>query len=182
MKHIKVSSNAVVGSPFTLAKNYTKEDGTTITNVKNLTVAEKVAIGLYPVVEPATAAEWETQVVYTIGAEEVTVSHTAEPLEVYKQKKIAALYEQKNQELDALVEGYSRLEVATWPSIQADVLAYGIDSSIGLAMQQAIDTSGYDAAGLAALLLPRIQAQATILAERKAEATAIMAASTHVEV
>ena len=181
MKHIKVSSNVVVGQPFTLAKNYVAPDGSTVTNVASLSVAEKVAVGLYPFVDVAHA-EWETDVTYTVNAENVTASYVAIPLADYKQQALAKVYEQKNAELDKLVEGYSQLEVATWPAIQADVAQYGVDGTVGVAMQQAIDTSGYDAAGLAALLVPRINQQATILAERKAMATAIMAAGTHAEV
>ena len=181
MMHIKVSNNAVEGLPFTLAKNYVTPEGATITNVLSLSATEKVALGLYPYIAVAHAA-WETVVAYAINAADVTATFTAMPLADYKLQEVDAAYRVANRALDALVAGYSQLEVATWPAIQADILAYGVDGTVGAAMQGAIDSSGYDAAGLAALILPRIQQQADIYVDRKAQVVAIMAAATHSEV
>ena len=169
------------GTAFTLPKNLKLADGSTIANAPSLSDADLVALGVYKVIETPRQA-WEVLDTYTTAGGVATEVNATTPLEEYKVRKISALYADKNRQLDALVAGYSQLEIATWPAIQADVLAYGSGGVVGIAMQAAIDTSGYDAQSLEALLLPRIQAQATILAERKAEATAIMAAATHVEV
>ena len=169
------------GTAFTLPKNLKLADGSTVANAPSLSDADLEALGVYKVIETPRQA-WEVLDTYTTAGGVATEVSATIPLEEYKVRKVSALYEDKNRQLDALVEGYSQLEIATWPAIQADILQYGIDSSVGVAMQQAIDTSGYDAPSLEALLLPRIQAQATIYTARKAEATAIMAAGTHLEV
>lgn len=162
--------------------------GAVIANFNKLSEAEKITYGYYPLEDqtPVFDARFNTAVLptYTVLAAKVTVAYAVveSPLETYKQQEIAKAYAAANSQLDQLVEGYSQLEVATWPAIQADVLAYGTSGLVGAHMQRAIDSSGYDAEGLEALLLPRIQQQATILARRKADAEAIMAALTHAEV
>ena len=181
IKYVQVIDAEVIGSPFTLPRNFIKPDGATIVNIASLSAEEKVAIGLYPYIAEAHAA-WETVAAYAINAENVTATFTAMPLADYKKQEVNKVYASANVELDALVAGYSQLEVATWPAIQADILAYGVDGTVGTAMQGAVGSSGYDAAGLAALILPRIQQQADIYVDRKAQVVAIMAAATHSEV
>ena len=185
--YIKVSNNQVTGGSFELPNKYKLPDGSTTNGLKDFMVAELIAIGIYPLVDNSpTPEKWQEFIdsTYVIGAAAVTVTnnYSSLSLDAYKQRKIDALYEDKNSQLDQLVAGYSQLEVATWPAIQADILQYGIDATVGAAMQGAIDTSGYDAPSLEALLLPRIQQQATILSDRKTQAEAIMAAGTHLEV
>ena len=185
--YIQVSNNLVAGGSFALPKKYKLPDGSTTNGLKNFSASELKAIGIYPLIDASVVPEaWQEFVdsTYVVSENEVTVTNNYSSLSLaaYKQRKIAALYEDKNNQLDALVEGYSQLEVATWPAIQADVLQFGVDASVGAAMQVAIDTSGYDAQGLSDLLLPRIQAQATIYAARKTEAGAIMAAVDHASV
>ena len=182
MMHIKVSNNTVEGLPFTLARNYVTPEGVTITNIQSLTAVEKVAIGLYPYVAVAHAA-WETVVAYAINAENVTATHTAMPLADYKQQVIKGTYAAAKALLDAQAEGYSTVEIADWPAIQADVAAYNLDNTnVGVAMQVAADSSAYDVAGLAAMITPLIAYKVAVQADRKAQVVAIMAAATHSEV
>ena len=182
MLHIKVSNNAVEGLPFTLAKNYVTPEGVTITNAASLTAVEKVAIGLYPYIAVAHAA-WETVVSYAVNAGDVTATFTAMPLAEYKKQVIKDTYAAAKALLDAQAEGYSAVEIADWPAIQADVAAYNLDNTnIGVAMQAAADSSAYDIAGLSAMITPLIAYKAEVQADRKAKVVAIMAAATHSEV
>ena len=187
MLYAKIT-NAEVTSIGKLPKIFKTNKGANISNFNLMSDSEVKAYGFLPVVDttPAFVAAYNTLSLpaYTIEADQVTLLYTVTQKDIleYKQEKIAAAYQAANNQLDTLVQGYSQLEVATWPMIQADVLAFETTGVIGSYMQAAIDTSGYSAQGLADLLLPRFAEQATILAARKTAVEAIMLAGTHSEV
>jgi len=173
--------------PMHLPYTYRLDDGSMQSGFDRLTDAKRISLaGVYPLVETQTIEPWQSKSlpVYEYTATECSVTYTLtdKPLEIYKQEKIAAAYQAANNQLDSLVQGYSQLEVATWPMIQADVLAFTASAVIGQYMQAAIDTSGYTAQGLADLLLPRFAEQAAILATRKTTVEAIMLAADHAAV
>ena len=183
MECIKINTS----TQFALPRIFKLDDGSTITNFHKLTDEERINLaGVFPVVEAQTLSKWQARhtPVYVFSATKATVTYTVTdmPLADYKKQEVDRVYKAANKALDALVAGYSQLEVATWPAIQADILAYDATGTVGAAMQGAIDSSGYDAADLAALILPRIQQQADIYVDRKAQVVAIMAAATHAEV
>ena len=165
-----------------------KTETNTIINFDKLPAAELKAHGYLPITDETVPYDNKYMSLgapaYAVGEDNVVLTHPIITMDLlmYKQQKIAQAYEAANKALDALVAGYSQLEVATWPAIQADILAYDATGTVGAAMQGAIDSSGYDAADLAALILPRIQQQADIYVDRKAQVVAIMAAATHSEV
>jgi len=186
--YIKVENNQVTGGPTTVPNTLTLADGSVITNAGSLSEAELIEQGYYPLVDISLVVElaYHTFVSrdYVIEADRVTMqnNHVMLGLDEYKARKIAAAYQAANNQLDSLVQGYSQLEVATWPMIQADVLAYTATAVVGSYMQAAIDTSGYTAQGLADLLLPRFAEQAAIMATRKTAVEAIMLAADHAAV
>jgi len=186
--YIFVENGVVVGNPTSVPRNLEKADGSVVTNAGGLSQSELIALGYYPLVDISEVLDlaYHTFVekVYVVESERVTVSntHALVPLEIYKQQKVAMAYQDINSQLDQLTQGYSQLEVATWPMIQADVLAFTASAVIGSYMQAAIDTSGYTAQGLADLLLPRFAEQAAIMATRKTAVEAIMLAADHAAV
>jgi len=187
MLYAKIT-NAEVTSIGKLPKVFKTPEGSNISNFNLMSDPEVKAYGFLPVADltPAFVAAYNTLSlpVYTIEADRVTLLYTVTQKDIleYKQEKIAAAYQAANNQLDSLVQGYSQLEVATWPMIQADVLQFGVDGSVGSYMQAAIDTSGYDAQGLADLLLPRFAEQAAIMTTRKTVVEAIMLAADHAAV
>jgi len=173
--------------PMNLPFNYKLNDGTTQIGFDRLTDAARIALaGVYPLVEAQTIEAWQSKSspTYDYTATECLVTYTLTdtPLDLYKQQKIGAVYQAAKELLDAQAEGYGLAEIATWPAISADVVAYNIDATVGVAMQAALDTSSYDAAGLAAVLTPRINKQLSILANRAALSFAINAAADHAAV
>jgi len=180
--YLKVLNNAVVGSLFTLAKDYKKDDGTVVQNIHLLSTAEKIELGLYQAVIAAHEA-WETVPAYTINADHILVNYSAMPLADYKQQAISAVYSHAKNLLDAQAEGYSLAEIATWPAIQFDVIAYNANNAaIGSALQSAVDTSAYTVAELSAALTPRITMQISVIANRAALVGAINTAADHAAV
>jgi len=180
----KVESDIVVETFIQLPRNLVTPEGV-ISNFNKLT--DVAAYGYYLIVDQRQVPEaWQERVnvVNSVvgNTVEVTCDLADTPLEGYKAQKITKAYANANNQLDSLVEGYSQLEVATWPMIQADVLAFTATAVIGSYMQAAIDTSGYSAQGLADLLLPRFAEQAVILATRKTAVEAIMLAADHAAV
>jgi len=186
--YIKVENNQVISGPTTVPSTLTLTDGSVITNAGSLSEVELIEQGYYPLVDISLVVElaYHTFVSrdYMIEADRVTMqnNHVMLGLDEYKARKVAQAYASANNQLDTLVEGYSQLEVATWPMIQADVLAYTATAVVGSYMQAAIDTSGYTAQGLADLLLPRFAEQAAIMATRKTAVEAIMLAADHAAV
>jgi len=186
--YIKVENNQVTSGPTTVPNTLTLADGSVITNAGSLSEVELISQGYYPLVDisPVVELAYHTFVSrdYVIEADHVTMqnNHVLMDLAEYKERKIAAAYQAANNRLDTLVEGYSQLEVAIWPMIQADVLDFTATAVVGSYMQAAIDTSGYTAQGLADLLLPRFAEQAAIMATRKIAVEAIMLAADHAAV
>ena len=184
MKYIKQGTD----KEFALPRTFKLDDGSTVTNFDRLTDAERISLaGVFPVADTLVLGVWQTKSlpVYTFSATEATVTYTVADtlLTDYKQQAIAKVYAAAKALLDAQAEGYSAVEVADWPAIQADVAAYNLDNTnIGVAMQAAADSSAYDIAGLSAMITPLIAYKAEVQADRKAKVVAIMAAATHSEV
>ena len=114
----------------------------------------------------------------------VTVTYTVVdiPLAEYKQRKIAKAYHTAKRILDTHADGYSLAEVATWPAIQADVIAYNTSGAIGAALQQAAYVSAYTVAEVAAIVTPKIAVQVAALSDRAAAVAAILEADDHASV
>ena len=185
--YIKVSNNLVTSGSFALPKKYKLPDGSTTSGLKNFTAAGLRAIGIYPLVDnsPAPAA-WELfdSAAYSVGADVVTLtnSYSVIPLADYKQQAIQKVYQQSKQVMDAQTVGYSQAEIATWPAIQADVIAYNATTAIGAALQQAADTSAYSVAEVSAIITPKIAVQIAALSKRATLVTSINAAVDHAAV
>ena len=120
-----------------------------------------------------------------IEAGQVRVNHpvTDKNLTVYIQERIAETYQIAKTKLDEQSPGYSDVEVATWPAMQADIVAYNADSTVvGPTMQAVIDQGTNTAAGLSALLTPKINYQGAVITARNTHVGALLALTTLVDV
>lgn len=181
--------NSSIVSVRKLPLSFTMGDGRTIINFNRLSDLELKAHGFLPVLDDTPAYDSDSvglgAPAYTVGAASVSMTHALVPLtlEQYRQKKIALVYGTVKALLNAQAEGYSQAEIATWPALQADVVAYNLDTNvIGAALQAASDTSAYTVVQIAAILTPRIAVQVSALASRKAIVAALNAATTIPEV
>lgn len=186
--YIKVIDGVAAGSPFTLPTNYVKDDGATVFNVAMLTELEKIAIGLYPVVEALPEAfDDRYQIatpVFTVNADHVALNYTITdmPLADYKQQRIAEVYMHCAALIDNSARRYSAAEIAQFPGMQAEVIAYNADNNvIGPMMQTVINRGRHTAASLAEKLIPKISLQNTALQARDDHVSAITALTTHQE-
>ena len=183
MKYIKQGTS----NEFALPRTFKLDDGSTITNFDRLTDAERISLAdVFPVADTLALEAWQTKSlpVYTFSATEATVTYTVADtlLADYKQQAIQKVYQAAKQEMDAQTIGYSLAEVATWPAIQADVIAYNATTAIGAALQQAADTSAYTVAEVAAIITPKIAVQIAALSKRATLVTSINAAVDHAAV
>ena len=183
MRYIKQGTS----KEFALPRTFKLDDGSTITNFDKLTDAERISLaGVFPVVEAQTLDAWQSKSLpmYAFSATEATVTYTlvGQPLADYKKQAIQKVYQASKQEMDAQTLGYSQAEVATWPAIQADVIAYNATTAIGAALQQAADTSAYTVAEVAAIITPKIAVQVAALTKRATLVTSINAAADHAAV
>jgi len=181
MQYAKVVNNEVVRVG-RLPNSFETSQLGVILNFHLLSDAKLKTYGFYPIVDNTPAFDGryvsKTTPAYTVGVDAVVLTHALKTKDIlaYKQKVIAAVYTKAKTLLDLQASGYSFAEIATWPAIQADVVAYNATTVVGAALQAAADASAYDVAGIAALLTPRIAVQASILANRKALVEAINAA------
>jgi len=188
MLYAIVRNNAVAEVVTTIPKTFRTKDGT-IANFDHLTASEQASHGFYGVtdVTPAHDGRYvtESNPVYTIAGTGVELLYTLtqKDLLVYKQDVIAQVYKKAKQLLDAQAEGYSLPEIATWPTMQAEILAYNANNTvIGATMQSVISEGLHTAASLAALLTPRISLQQNILVNRATLTNAIDTAVDHAAV
>lgn len=177
--YIKVSNGAVVGQPFTLPTDYRHDNGDLTANVGLLSAAELRALGLYPVSETPGEA-WETVASYTVGSESVALTWAAMPLADYKNARLFEAYARCKTEIDAASAWYSVAEIAEFPALQDEIIAYQANSAVvGPIMAAIIARGRHTAASLAATLLPKMTTQAEWLAWRDAHVAAILALTTH---
>lgn len=179
---VKVVNGGVVSNPFTLPLNYICENGETALSVELLSLAEKLAIGLYPVVEaaPTFDARYQTlNPVYTVLSESVTLSYTVQdtPLADLRQKAIKLSYRQCKDTLDKHSEGYSPVEIATFPVIQSELMKYNVTGEVGGVMAAIIARGWHTAATLSALLTPKITIEQNALRLRGDNVVFIMGAT-----
>jgi len=181
--HIRVESGVVSGVPFTLATNYAAPDGSTVLNVSLLTVDERVAIGLYPVVEtlPVSDERYQTCApIYTINADHVALTYdvTERTLADVQQAKIAEVYAHCRSILDAASAGYSPVEIASFPALQHEIISYSANAVTGPYMQSVINRGRHTADSLSAALTPKIALEQAALTARDNHVAAILALKT----
>lgn len=184
---IKVVDGAVVGAPFTLPKDYPLPSGGVASNVESLTATEKRALRLYPVVEtlPDFDDRYQTcEPIYTLSAESVSLTYAVTDIALIslKQAAIAKAYRQCAGILDEQSKGYSVVEIATFPLIQAEILAFNATGSVGDMMQAVINRHHHSAQSLSDLLMPKITIQAEALLARDNHVVAIMALNSGLDV
>lgn len=89
MRYLKVQNNQVVSDkPFTLPQNYVDENGGVTANIEKLSDLEKMALGLFPVVDNTIAFDEAYEFlkpIYTITSDNVTIDYTVELLPVTAQ-------------------------------------------------------------------------------------------------
>lgn len=175
--YIKRVADQAVGKPFTLPKNYIKDNGDVVTNVSNLSPEELSAIGLFEVIETESFNDvihlpdgWT----YAFDAVSATVTYPKKTLEQLQSDKIEKVYYLAKQLLDKEIIGRSLVEIATWPLLKEDIRQYNVNQNIGPYMQKALDTSQYDAQGLSAYLTPKINFESDVLTVRKTHTQAIL--------
>ena len=124
----------------------------------------------YPVIEantfdPAYQYGWPH---YSVNEGSVTVIYTIMDKDIngLKTEKISQIYEAVAGKLNSLTQGYSSAEIATWPLLQADIVKFNVDATIGSYMAQVIAQGVHSAAGLSAILTPKITLQNTLLTAR----------------
>jgi len=177
--------NGAVVSAFILPPNKLDTPEGLIVNFNQLSQADLAAHGYYAITDSRpNGGAWQQRGPDLYAISGITVVVTADltdlPILDFKQTSIKKVYEKAKQLLDIQAEGYGLAEIAAWPAIQADVVAYNLDNTtIGSALQTAAGASSYDAAGIAALITPRIAVQSDVLANRKALVEAISTALDH---
>jgi len=183
--YVQVKNAAVISGPSQLPNTIALGDGSVLTNPASLQPSELRELGWYAVTDESLPVDKryyaEVSSSYTVRPLDVqlVVVYALIDLQAYARKQVASAYQRTKELLDAQAEGYSQAEIAMWPAIQADVIAYSLDESVGPSLQASVDTSAYTVAELAAMLAPRIALQIAVLANRKAMVEAItLAAST----
>ena len=141
MRYLKIKNNTVVGKPFTLPTNYITEDGRAICGVENLTLEEKLAEGLYSLVEivqPEFDSSYqELKSSYTINSDSVSVAYSVIDVQALFEPKITKILIDFAHEKDMILaeidilkhstnaiwkqnaETFSRLYDATWQAYYA---------------------------------------------------------------
>lgn len=119
--------------------------------------------------------------VVSVAGDSVTairpVSHV--PVAQYVQQRVDEVVNRAIALLNDQAAGYSQIQIAAWPQIQADVIAYNADNAnIGPAMQNAMIESSLDAAALAGLITPKINFKNAVFTNRNAHIAAIKAFDT----
>jgi hypothetical protein len=171
---IKVVDGEVVGKPFTLPENYITDTGEVVMNVRLLTFPEKRRYGLYPVTQYVTAYNEEIQQstpLYTIRKTSVELRYeiTNISLDDLRSRAATAIYGRCAATLNAQAVGYSVVEIASFPIIQAEIRRYKLTGNLGPAMQAVIQRGRHTAETLCALLEPKIRIQEWALATRDAD-------------
>lgn len=87
--YLKVQNNKVVSEkPFTLPQNYVDENGGVTANIEKLSDLEKMALGLFPVIDNKIAFDETYEFLnpnYTITSDNVTIDYTVDLLPVTSQ-------------------------------------------------------------------------------------------------
>lgn len=186
--YVKVESGVVVSHPFTLPQNYVNSDGSTTHNVELLSDEEKRSIGLYRVVEFALDYDERIQKaepVWTVtdSVVELTYNISMLPIDLVKQAYIDKAYRKSQAELNKITEGYSAIEIATFPILQAEVKNYNKTGVVGPTLEQAvIDSRIHTLESLVALITNKIAIQSYILEQRNEVVARIKNAVTHSEI
>ena len=133
--HIKVKNNEVIGNPICLLGSYVTDTGSTICGIEHLSDAEKIALGLYPVIDltPAfnTVYQYADTPVFTVKTgyvEVVKAIKNVKPTSQHIEQRLADFGSQKDidiEEVGILLQSqnpvwqseavmFSTLYVATW--------------------------------------------------------------------
>lgn len=179
---VKVINGLPTGTPFTLPTNYLTDDGNIIPNVALLPPEEKLIAGLWPVGEaiPTFDARYQTiEPDYILNTDHVLLVYVVNniPLDELKQTAIKKAYAKCAATLDAQTVGYSQVEVATFPLIQAEIVAFNAAGEVGAMMQAIISRGRHTGETLSALLTPKIVIQQEALNNRDDNVSAILVMS-----
>ncbi len=187
--YAKVDAGAVTEFPANLPKSIKMADSRWLCNFDKVDKATAASQGYYEVIEdkPVINEAFEElgDPVFVVGSNEVTATYPAltKPLEDYRKEVLTAVYSRAKEIMDGLSAGYSQAEIATWPQIQQDVMAYNADNAvIGVALQNAVNHSAYTAAELSTILTPRIASQNHIMDRRAQLVSLIRSATDHLSI
>jgi hypothetical protein len=180
--------DGVLCGPTVLPSSLRKADGSTVTNLSALSEEELNELDYYEYTGDPTPfdSRWQlrTNRTLTLANGKVTESHdlVSIPLQELMQARITEVYMMAAAKLDEQSAGRSAVEVATWPHVKEDVAIYLSTRVIGPNMQAALNTSAYDADGLAAMLSVKAQYEDAVFLARKTHMANIKAKTTRIEV
>lgn len=187
--YAKVESGIVTEFPVALPKSIKQDNGQWLCNFDNADKATSANLGYYELIEVKPtfndAFEYLGDPVLTVGIDDVTATYPVitKSLDDYKKEAMTSVYAKAKQLMDEQSEGYSQAEIATWPQIQQDVMAYNADNAvIGVALQNAVNHSAYTAAELSTILTPRIASQNHIMDRRAQLVSLIRSATDHLSI
>lgn len=142
---IEVLNGSIVSNkPLNLAVDFVTHDGRTVRDIKNLSPMDRLAIGVYPVLEvlPVNYNDKIQSLVpnYIVGEASVTLTYSVvdDSIIDLKNRAIKNVYVLCKEKLDTLSEPYSVIEVALFPAIQSEVKEFDLTGVIGVNMQDIV--------------------------------------------
>lgn len=180
MNYAYVKGNTII--PIELPTTYLLQDNREIIGFNNLPISELNNYGYYELIDNTLSFNdkltYKSNPLYTFDSinNKVIVVYqlTDYTLSELKTKAIQLAYQKCADTLSKLTTGYSIPEIAKFPLLQEEILAYITDNNvIGPKMTEIINFGLYNASTLKDLLYPKIVAEQIAYQERSNKVIAI---------
>lgn len=193
MQYAKIENNRIIPN-ISLPYSLLLSDGSLLCGFNCLSLEELKTYNYYELVNVTPSYDdrlsYLGEATYTIINDINNIAtHIQEEYEIInysitelKSKAITSTYQKCLSFLDKQSEGYSAVEISSFPIIQAEIVKYNLDGTIGDSMQHIINRGRHTASTLSSLLTPKILMQEEALLQRDNTINLIYNATTPEEV